>query len=100
MARTSPVFICSACQGETLKWQGQCPGCDQWNTLEQRTLSRLKATTSPLAAVPRPLDSTLAAGLERIASGQDELDRVFGSGIVPGWGAPLGGHPGMDRCSP
>jgi DNA repair protein RadA/Sms len=99
MARTSPVFICSACQAETLKWQGQCPGCDQWNTLEQRTLSRLKATNSPLAAVPRPLDSTLGAGLERIASGQDELDRVFGAGIVPGSVTLLGGDPGIGKST-
>jgi len=37
MARTSPVFVCSACQGETPKWQGQCPLCGEWNTLEMES---------------------------------------------------------------
>jgi DNA repair protein RadA/Sms len=100
MARTSPVFICSACGGETLKWQGQCPACGEWNSLEQRVLPRQKATASPFqAAIPRPLDSTLAAGMERLASGQDELDRVFGAGIVPGSVTLLGGDPGIGKST-
>ncbi|MDB6046345.1 MAG: radA, partial [Gammaproteobacteria bacterium] len=100
MARTSPVFICSACGGETLKWQGQCPGCGEWNSLGQRSVPRQKATTSPFpAAVPRPLDSTLVTGLERLASGQDELDRVFGAGIVPGSVTLLGGDPGIGKST-
>ncbi|MDB6089773.1 MAG: replication and repair protein RadA [Gammaproteobacteria bacterium] len=100
MARTSPVFICSACGGETLKWQGQCPACGEWNSLEQRVLPRQKATASPFqAARPRPLDSTLATGMERLASGQDELDRVFGAGIVPGSVTLLGGDPGIGKST-
>src|SRR3977135_1729085 len=100
MARTSPVFICSACGGETLKWQGQCPACGEWNSLGQRSVTRQKATTSPFpAAVPRPLDSTLVTGLERLASGQDELDRVFGAGIVPGSVTLLGGDPGIGKST-
>ena len=94
MARASPVFVCTACSGETLKWQGQCPVCGEWNSLEQRASSPRHAAgrgaqggaaTRPLeAASPRRLDAALAGIERRLASGHEELDRVMGGGIVPG----------------
>jgi DNA repair protein RadA/Sms len=99
MARTSPVFICSACGRDTPKWQGQCPHCDEWNTLEAGiATTRPKAPAGP-AAIPRLLDSTLGAGPERLPSGQEELDRVFGGGIVPGSVTLLGGDPGIGKST-
>jgi len=50
MARLNPIFVCASCGGETLKWQGQCPLCGEWNSLEQRTGARARAT-APAAAV-------------------------------------------------
>jgi DNA repair protein RadA/Sms len=59
--------------------------------------------TKPAAAgptpVPRPLDSTLGAGPQRLSCGQDELDRVFGAGIVPGSVTLLGGDPGIGKST-
>src|SRR6201986_3511699 len=99
MARTSPVFICSACGRDTPKWQGQCPHCDEWNTLEAGIATRAKPTVTGPAAVPRPLDSTLGVGPERLSCGQDELDRVFGAGIVSGSVTLLGGDPGIGKST-
>src|SRR5215470_15718734 len=97
MARSSPVFVCSECGGETLKWQGQCPHCSAWNSLEQRAASR--AGKAP-AAAPRTLDSGLTAAAEaRLGSGQEELDRVLGGGIVPGSVTLLGGDPGIGKST-
>ena len=31
------MFICSNCQKEFLKWQGQCDSCKLWNTLIENT---------------------------------------------------------------
>jgi DNA repair protein RadA/Sms len=98
MARTSPVFICRHCGRDTPKWQGQCPHCDEWNTLEAGIASRPKAVAAT-AATPRSLDSTLADGLVRLGSGQEELDRVFGAGIVPGSVTLLGGDPGIGKST-
>src|SRR5579862_1857832 len=99
MARTSPVFICSACGQTTPKWQGQCPHCDEWNTLEAGIAPRSRATASNPTATPRTLDSTLGASPERLPSGQEELDRVFGGGIVPGSVTLLGGDPGIGKST-
>jgi DNA repair protein RadA/Sms len=50
-------------------------------------------------AAPQALDSTLAEGLGRLSSGQEELDRVFGAGIVPGSVTLLGGDPGIGKST-
>jgi DNA repair protein RadA/Sms len=50
-------------------------------------------------AVPRPLDTELAAAEARLGSGQEELDRVLGGGIVPGSVTLLGGDPGIGKST-
>src|SRR5262252_1805496 len=98
MARASPTYVCGSCGGETLKWQGQCPLCGEWNSLEQRTA----ASTRPApAAKPVALSSGVAAmpAAARIASGAQELDRVLGGGIVPGSVILLGGDPGIGKST-
>src|SRR3569833_1409909 len=106
MARTSPVFVCSACQGESPKWQGQCPQCGEWNTLEQRAAPSGRAARKGAAlaaatsnAAPRRLETALAGIGERLATGYEELDRVMGGGIVPGSVTLLGGDPGIGKST-
>src|SRR5215218_8316080 len=103
MARSSPIFICKACGGETLKWQGQCPHCAEWNSLEQGATARPGGRGGKTAAASRrPGVSVASLGEQsrldaRIASGQGELDRVLGGGIVPGSVTLLGGDPGIGK---
>ncbi|MFO7277521.1 MAG: DNA repair protein RadA [Pseudomonadota bacterium] len=100
MSRSSVVFVCSACGGETLKWQGQCPHCAEWNSLEQRAAARPTAASSRTpAATARRLDARLADATRRMASGFEELDRVLGGGIVPGSVTLLGGDPGIGKST-
>ena len=35
MAKTKTIFYCTSCGNETHQWQGKCPGCGAWNTLEE-----------------------------------------------------------------
>ena len=35
MKAAKTVFLCSNCGNETPRWQGRCPSCGQWNTLEE-----------------------------------------------------------------
>src|SRR5579862_7154909 len=97
MARASPIFVCTACSGETLKWQGQCPLCGEWNVLEQRNSARPR-TVAPAAAVS-VASAVPGPGGERLLSGQAELDRVLGGGIVPGSVILLGGDPGIGKST-
>jgi DNA repair protein RadA/Sms len=84
MARSSPVFVCAECSGETLKWQGQCPHCSAWNSLEQRAATSRPAAAGVARTAPRPLGEELGRSETRLGTGQGELDRVLGGGIVAG----------------
>src|SRR5213082_548080 len=96
MARPNAVFVCGSCGGETLKWQGQCPLCGEWNSLEQRTPAHTRPA-APAAAVS--LGGPPAGDARRFGSGQAELDRVLGGGIVPGSVILLGGDPGIGKST-
>lgn len=98
MARLNPVFVCAACGGETLKWQGQCPLCGEWNSLEERRASggRAAPAAAPVSLAP---GAAFGGGGERLPSGQAELDRVLGGGIVPGSVILLGGDPGIGKST-
>ena len=98
MARLNPVFVCASCGGETLKWQGQCPLCGEWNSLEERRAPRARAAPAA-AAVSFAPGVAPGGGGERLPSGQAELDRVLGGGIVPGSVILLGGDPGIGKST-
>jgi DNA repair protein RadA/Sms len=98
MARLNPVFVCGSCGGETLKWQGQCPLCGEWNSLEERRAPRARSAP-PAAAVNLTAAAPLESAAERLGSGQAELDRVLGGGIVPGSVVLLGGEPGIGKST-
>jgi DNA repair protein RadA/Sms len=99
MAKPAVVFICAECSAETLKWQGQCPQCSRWNTLEQRTVARRSAAPSGTpAGAPSPADLAVEE-LPRLGSGMSELDRVLGGGLIPGSVTLLGGEPGIGKST-
>ena len=79
MAKPALVFVCADCGAETLKWQGQCPQCARWNTLEQRTVARRAAAAAAASPTRGRALAELAAGdLARLATGMAELDRRAG----------------------
>lgn len=34
------VFFCQNCGYESAKWMGQCPGCREWNSFVEETVSQ------------------------------------------------------------
>jgi DNA repair protein RadA/Sms len=100
MAKPAVVFVCAECGAETHKWQGQCPQCTRWNTLEQRTVARRAAGAAASANVPAAAPESLPTGeLARLPTGMGELDRVFGGGLSPGSVTLLGGEPGIGKST-
>ena len=89
MARASTAFVCSACAAETPRWMGQCPGCGEWNTLNEETRGGVHgarpAPAKRVAAVkPQRLHEVEAPQFARLKTGIGELDRILGGGLVPG----------------
>src|SRR6202166_2600277 len=104
MAKSKEVFICQNCGAASPKWQGQCAGCGEWNTL----LAELQSATTRKAPVsirvPRmDASSSLAAEAileqSRLTTGSTELDRVLGGGLVPGSVTLIGGVPGIGKST-
>jgi DNA repair protein RadA/Sms len=97
VARAQTVFVCRLCGGESLKWQGQCLHCSEWNTLERVDGARGPTRDSAPAAVAATLMA--APPLARLPLGMEELDRVLGGGLVPGSVTLLGGEPGIGKST-
>jgi DNA repair protein RadA/Sms len=99
MAKPAIVFVCADCGAETLKWQGQCPQCAHWNTLEQRTVARRPAGQASTAPSSTDLSDLGTAELPRLETGMGELDRVLGGGLILGSVTLLGGEPGIGKST-
>ena len=99
MAKPAIVFVCAECGAETLKWQGQCPQCSRWNTLEQRAVTRRASGAAPAGAAPAAVSALSVEELPRLGSGMSELDRVLGGGLIPGSVTLLGGEPGIGKST-
>jgi DNA repair protein RadA/Sms len=99
MAKPAIVFVCADCGAETLKWQGQCPQCAHWNTLEQRTVARRPAGQASTAPSSTDLSDLGTAELPRLETGMGELDRVMGGGLILGSVTLLGGEPGIGKST-
>ncbi|MDB5921527.1 MAG: sms, partial [Betaproteobacteria bacterium] len=50
MAKSKSLYACTECGGQALKWQGQCPHCQAWNTLEE-TLAEAAPSANRFALI-------------------------------------------------
>ncbi len=99
MTKKRSVFVCKECGNESPRWLGRCPGCGEWNTLEQQSV----ATDAGRPDRPKQEAVRLSA-IEvddggRMETGLSELDRVLGGGIVPGVVVLVGGDPGIGKST-
>ncbi len=103
MAKLKTVYTCTECGATSPKWQGQCPGCNDWNTLVE-TVAEKAATNSrfeSLAPTARlqNLSEIEAREAERIPTGIGEFDRALGGGLVAGGVVLIGGDPGIGKST-
>jgi DNA repair protein RadA/Sms len=99
MSKFSTIFICSACQRESLRWQGKCPNCGEWNTLEQRQNLKFKIQNNGALGATVNLSDIDLSDRVRIKTGIGELDEVIGGGLVQGSLVLLGGDPGIGKST-
>jgi len=102
MAKVKTIYVCQACGGTSAKWQGQCPTCQAWNTLEESIAETPSAPSFQGLAqsIPRQKLATIQAeDLPRLPTGIEEFDRVLGGGLVPGGVVLLGGDPGIGKST-
>ncbi|WP_285010259.1 DNA repair protein RadA [Pedobacter faecalis] len=107
MSKTKSAYFCQSCGYESAKWLGKCPSCSQWNTfveeLIEKPASKIPAwkTTQSTQRLNKPSkvgDIQLKAE-EKLGTGDQELDRVLGGGLVPGSVTLIGGEPGIGKST-
>jgi DNA repair protein RadA/Sms len=104
MARDKTAYTCRECGGISPKWLGQCPHCKAWNTLDETIAEPVAPGKNRYESLARALPVTTlsqidAAEIERLPTGQEELDRVLGGGIVAGGVVLIGGDPGIGKST-
>lgn len=95
------VFFCQNCGYESVKWMGQCPGCQQWNTFVEESVTEASSGKKQQRSRKQPvsLAEIQTEKEERTATGIGELDRVLGGGIVGGSLVLVGGDPGIGKST-
>jgi DNA repair protein RadA/Sms len=104
MAKEKTQYECTACGARLAKWSGQCPDCRDWNCIvevraEKLAGRRFGGYSGQLSNEIIDLATVGHSGVERMAVGVGELDRVLGGGIVPGSVILLGGDPGIGKST-
>lgn len=102
--KAKTVYICSACGFESAKWYGKCPGCGEWNTMNEELrepVSKKSAAMSSHRSLSRPIPINELDEQEefRYHTGMSELDRVLGGGIVKGSLILISGDPGIGKST-
>lgn len=108
MAKTRETYLCDQCGAESLKWQGQCPACGDWNTLRKFNVGKFNVGKAASgrneslvagSTVSKRIHEIDEVDEPRISTGMSELDRVLGGGLVAGSVTLLGGDPGIGKST-
>jgi DNA repair protein RadA/Sms len=102
MAKNTAVYACSKCGTQHHKWSGRCLECGSWGTINEELVTAQEQKKSEAIATPLKtidLNQLEQKDLARLKTGINELDRVFGGGLVPGSLILLGGEPGVGKST-
>lgn len=105
MSKVKTSFFCQSCGTQHAQWQGQCNSCKQWNTQIEEVVekSNKKNWKSEKKAgnlsKPLKINQIEISSESRINTGDAELNRVLGGGIIPGALMLLGGEPGIGKST-
>ena len=108
MSKVKKAFFCQNCGYESVKWVGQCPSCNQWNTFVEEIMQKETTKnngwqhyndTSERTNKTIQLNEVKSTEEKRLITADEELDRVLGGGIVPGSIILVAGEPGIGKST-
>ena len=106
MAKTKvkTAYFCQNCGTQYPKWQGQCSACKEWNTIVEELLQKEEVKLWSNKGVDAKVKALKVSDItltneSRMKTGNTELDRVLGGGVVPGAVVLLGGEPGVGKST-
>jgi len=108
MSKVKKAFFCQNCGYESVKWIGQCPSCNQWNSFVEEIIQKEAVKSNGWEhynEITERTNKTIQLSEiksneeKRMLSGDDELNRVLGGGIVPGSIVLVAGEPGIGKST-
>ena len=102
MAKLKKNFTCQSCGSIQSKWVGQCPDCNEWNSIVEEEAREVVPKGLTVISGKKLEFETLSKEVkleERTKTGIAELDRVLGGGLVEGSAILLGGDPGIGKST-
>ncbi len=106
MAKPHKIYNCLNCGASSGKWAGQCPECQEWNTIEEAAVGNFAIPTSGggsgyagVIAEIKHMAEVEVDSVKRMSTGLKEFDRVLGGGLVPGSVVLVGGDPGVGKST-
>ena len=105
MSKVKTSFFCQSCGTQHAQWQGQCNSCNKWNTLTEEVVEKpdkknWKSKKIPsMVSKPLKIKEIKISSESRVNTGDPELNRVLGGGIIPGALMLLGGEPGIGKST-
>jgi DNA repair protein RadA/Sms len=103
MSKLKKKFVCNDCGSVYGRWAGKCDNCGEWDSIvEEVEKSSHKTNIKSLKGSKKiefhDLDGSIA-DVVRIDTHIDEMNRVLGSGLVPGSAILIGGDPGIGKST-
>ena len=105
MAKVKKAYFCRECGYDTSKWLGKCPSCGAWNSFAEEVVAATNSVPALVAsravepAVPQKVQDIECGKTVRLDTGNSEVNRVLGGGVVPGSLILLGGEPGLGKST-
>jgi len=95
-------YVCSNCGASSAKWTGKCNSCNQWNTFSEEVVAKKSVSQSILKSslkVSKPINEIVSNSEARITLVENELNILFGGGIVRGSLILFAGEPGIGKST-
>lgn len=99
MAKVKTSFVCQSCGHHSANWMGKCAGCNEWNTYVEEIQNNGSFNNNSQKSSPVQLSQVKALNVDRLIFSDSELNRVLGSGLVPGSLVLFGGEPGIGKST-
>jgi DNA repair protein RadA/Sms len=104
MSKSAPMYGCSNCDAQFLKWAGRCTECGAWGSLKESggDAEGTKPETGRVAGKPQtpiPFTQETTVKADVRATGLGSLDGVLGGGLVDGSVTLIAGEPGIGKST-
>jgi len=103
MAKPKKTYKCKECGYQTSTWMGKCPGCHQFNTLEEVEEERIFTSSNSNGRYKftkaKSFKEIECNKEYRIVTGIKEFDRVYGDGIVSDSVNTIAAPPGAGKTT-